>query len=56
MLTELERELAAALKDALDALHHCAENPAFEDEAPEFNEGGIGREACQKARRALARL
>jgi hypothetical protein len=43
-------ELLAALKQCREALLHLCHNcPAFEDDAPEFNEGGIGYEACGKA-------
>jgi hypothetical protein len=43
-------ELLAALKQCREVLLHLCHNcPAFEDDAPEFNEGGIGYEACGQA-------
>ena len=39
-------ELLAALKQCREALLHICHNSAFADDAPEFNEGGIGYEAC----------
>lgn len=42
-----------ALIVALDALQELAAHQAFEDSAPEFNEHGIGYEACQAIRAAL---
>ncbi len=40
-------DLLVALKQCREALLHICHNcPAFEDDAPEFNEGGIGYEAC----------
>jgi hypothetical protein len=41
--------LLAALKQCREALLHICRNPAFENDAPEFNEGGIGYEACSVA-------
>ena len=38
---------------AASALKSLASNPAFSDGAPEFNEGGIGYEACQELQRAI---
>jgi len=49
-LRRTNKELLAALKQCRQALLHiCHECPAFADDAPEFNEGGIGYEACGKA-------
>lgn len=39
-------ELLAALKQCREALLDICHNPAFADDAPEFNKGGIGYEAC----------
>ena len=41
------------LQGTLDALIELSRNPAFEDDAPEFNEGGIGHEACRLLREEL---
>lgn len=41
-------ELLVALKQCREALIYICHNPAFDD-APEFNEGGIGYEACSVA-------
>jgi hypothetical protein len=41
------------LNEVLNALLELAAHPAFEDDAPEFNEGGVGHEACRKLREAL---
>lgn len=45
--------LVAALRATLSALQELASNPAFSDDAPEFNAGGVGYEACEQARMAL---
>jgi hypothetical protein len=43
-------DLLAALKQCREVLLYLCHNcPAFEDDAPEFNKGGIGYEACGKA-------
>lgn len=42
-----------ALVQCFETLKELAKHPAFEDDAPEFNEGGIGYEACEAAREAL---
>jgi len=47
--------MADLLQVALDALRELAHNPAFEDDAPEFNEGGIGHEACRLLSEELAK-
>ena len=39
-------ELLAALKQCREALLQICHNSAFADDAPEFNEGGVGYEAC----------
>ena len=41
------------LHETLEALIELSRHPAFEDDAPEFNEGGIGHEACRKLREFL---
>lgn len=47
-------DLLAALKQCRKALLHICHNcPAFEDDAPEFNEGGIGYEACSVSIEAI---
>lgn len=38
---------------ALETLRELANNPAFDDDAPEFNEGGIGHEACRQLQERL---
>ena len=48
-----ETEIMEALAQCKRALSELAYHPAFEGNAPEFNEGGIGYEANQKARRVL---
>jgi hypothetical protein len=45
-----------ALRAASKALVELAKHPAFEGDAPEFNQGGIGYEAVGKVRGALALL
>lgn len=45
--------LVAALQSCRVALSALAAHPAFHGEAPEFNEGGLGRESLKKARAAL---
>jgi hypothetical protein len=42
-------ELLSALKQCREALLALSEDPAFEDDAPEFNKGGVGYEACRVA-------
>ena len=42
-------ELLAALKQCRLALLALSEHHAFEDDAPEFNMGGIGYKACSVA-------
>ena len=49
----MQLEALRLLQDTLDALIELSRHPAFEDDAPEFNEGGIGHEACRKLREAL---
>ena len=44
------------LQETLDTLGELANHRAFEDDAPEFNEGGIGYEACRKLREMLHTL
>lgn len=43
----------ALLKETLEVLRELANHPAFEDDAPEFNEGGIGHEMCRKLQEQL---
>lgn len=43
-----------ALTACWEALRELAKHPAFEDDAPEFNEGGVGYEAAEVARAAIA--
>lgn len=52
-MTTREKELTIGLGQAYQALRLLAAHPAFENDAPEFNEGGIGYEACQACRTAL---
>lgn len=55
MTTAIERAARArlaALRQAYDALGILSEDPAFADDAPEFNRGGVGYEA----RRAIERI
>jgi hypothetical protein len=42
-----------ALIQCFEALKELAQHEAFADDAPEFNEGGIGYEACETAREVL---
>jgi hypothetical protein len=44
------------MQKTLDTLRELAQNPAFEDDAPEFNEGGVGHEACRKLSERLTQL
>ena len=46
-------ELLAALKECREALLELARHQAFEDDAPEFNEGGVGHTACGVAIEAI---
>ena len=48
-------DLLAALRQCREALLVLAEHPAFEDDAPEFNEGGIGHTASGAAVELLRR-
>ena len=48
-------ECLTAIQRALDALQELAEHPAFADDAPEYNEGGIGYETCDTLRSVLDR-
>ena len=41
-------ETKYVLAETLDALRTLAQHPAFEEDAPEFNEGGVGYEAIKK--------
>ena len=41
------------LQETLDVLIELSRNPAFEDDAPEFNEGGFGHSLCSKLREIL---
>lgn len=45
--------LLAALNQAKLALWELSDHPAFADQAPEFNEGGVGYEALKVIREAL---
>ena len=47
-------ELIALLKDCKSTLSELAQNPAFEGDAPEFNEGGYAYRTCEELRRVLA--
>ncbi len=48
-------DLLAALKPCREAMLELAEHQAFEDDAPEFNKGGVGYEACRVAIEAINR-
>ncbi len=48
-------KLVEALRVCQGALHDLSEHPAFADDAPEFNRGGIGYVASQTARAAIAK-
>lgn len=48
-------ELIAALRQAKEAFSDLACHMAFADNAPEFNEGGVGYEANHVARSVLAK-
>lgn len=48
-------DLLTALEAAFIALQGLCEHSCFEDNAPEFNEGGEPYEACQQARAAIAK-
>ena len=41
------------IQETLDALIELSRHEAFGDDAPEFNEGGVGHEACRKLREYL---
>ncbi len=47
-------ELLEAVSQAFDVLGQLAEHCAFEDDAPEFNEGGTGYEARQVLRKVIS--
>jgi len=47
------RELLIACGLAYDALLDLSDHPAFADDAPEFNKGGVGYEACTVLRKVL---
>ena len=49
-------EMAEALQMLVLVLADLAKHPAFEDDAPEFNDGGDAREAMNQARALLARI
>ena len=49
-----ERE--TVLIDCLHTLQVLSRNPAFADDAPEFNEGGCGYEAIQAIQAQLSEL
>ena len=49
-------EMAEALQMLVLVLADLAKHPAFEDDAPEFNDGGDAREAMKQARALLARI
>ena len=49
-------EMAEALQMLVLVLADLAKHPAFEDDAPEFNDGGDAREAMKQARAILARI
>lgn len=48
-------ELLAACIEAEDKIEDLAFHPAFQGDAPEFNEGGIGYEALKILRAAIAK-
>lgn len=52
-MTDREKELLEVCERAYRALSHLASYPAFGDTAPEFNAGGVGREACIELRQVL---
>lgn len=49
--TARHAELVRKINMAIDALKTLAEHPAFADDAPEFNEGGIGYETLKELRK-----
>lgn len=56
MNKDTEGRLLAAARQAREALIELAHHPAFEDNAPEFNEGGVGWEATAALRRVLEEI
>jgi hypothetical protein len=49
----MQLEALRLLQDTLDALQELSQHPAFADDAPEFNEGGVGYETCRNLREAI---
>lgn len=47
--------LLGECKQALYTLRQLATHPAFADDAPEFNEGGIGKAMCDELEAVIAR-
>jgi len=52
----MSTEHSNLLIDCLYTLQTLAANPAFADDAPEFNEGGCGYEAIQAIQAQLSEL
>lgn len=52
-MTTNEKLMLTALKFAADALQSLCNHPAFADDAPEFNEGGVGYMASEMVHEAI---
>lgn len=55
-MMRLAPEMAKILLDCSLALSELSKHPAFADDAPEFNKGGIGYKTNKQVRALLARL
>ena len=52
-MTTNEKTMLSALEFAADTLQTLCNHPAFADDAPEFNEGGVGYIAFKLVREAI---
>ncbi len=54
-LITMAPDLLVACRETLETLLTLCDSPDFEGDAPEFNQGGIGYEACETLRTAIAK-